>query len=92
MIPLSRTYREADLLIAGDGRHGDALKALARDMLGVRFLGRLPWPELRRYYAQALALIVPSRCFEMFGRVAERKGDASIASRLRAAAEVRVGA
>lgn len=67
VVPLFRRYRAADLLIAGEGNHGPALRELARDAPGVRFLGRVAPEELRRYYEHALALIVPSVCFETFG-------------------------
>ena len=67
VLPLFRRYREADLLIAGEGNHGPVLRALAREAPGVRFLGRVAPEELRRYYEHALALIVPSVCFETFG-------------------------
>lgn len=67
VIPLFRDYRDADLLIAGDGEYASTLRARAQDASGVRFLGRVPPDELRRYYQHAVALIVPSVCFETFG-------------------------
>jgi glycosyltransferase involved in cell wall biosynthesis len=67
VIPAFRRYTEADLLIAGDGMHGDALRALAAGAPNVRFLGRVTPAELRRYYEHALALVVPSVGFETFG-------------------------
>jgi glycosyltransferase involved in cell wall biosynthesis len=67
VIPLFEIYRDADLLIAGDGQEAENLKKLASRAPGVRFLGRLPQSGLRRYYRHALALIVPSVCFETFG-------------------------
>jgi glycosyltransferase involved in cell wall biosynthesis len=67
VIPLFETYRDADLLVAGDGQEAENLKKLASRAPGVRFLGRLMPSELRRYYRHALALIVPSVCFETFG-------------------------
>lgn len=67
VIPLFRTYPDADLLIAGDGEYGPALRALAAGIESVRFLGSVPPDALRRYYQHAVALIVPSVCFETFG-------------------------
>lgn len=67
VIPLFQTYTGADLVIAGDGRHGPALRALADGMPNVRFVGRLAPADLSRYYRHALALIVPSVCYETFG-------------------------
>lgn len=67
VIPLFRQYRDADLLIAGDGEYTERLKELAAGIDNVRFLGRVSPEELRRYYQHAIALIVPSVCFETFG-------------------------
>ena len=67
VIPLFRHYRDADLLIAGDGEYAAHLRQLAEGIGGVRFLGRVAPDELRRYYQHAVALIVPSVCYETFG-------------------------
>jgi len=67
VIPLFRRYPDADLLIAGDGEYGNTLRELGREVPNVRFLGRVTPDELRRYYQHAVALIVPSVCFETFG-------------------------
>jgi glycosyltransferase involved in cell wall biosynthesis len=67
VIPLFRQYPGADLLIAGDGEYAETLKGLAAGIPNVRFLGRVKPDELRRYYQHAIALIVPSVCFETFG-------------------------
>lgn len=67
VIPLFERYQGADLLIAGDGNHGDVLRALGENAPGVHFLGRVDPEELRRYYDHAEALIVPSVCYETFG-------------------------
>jgi glycosyltransferase involved in cell wall biosynthesis len=69
VIPLFERYQDADLLIAGDGEHAPALKALAAGNPRVRFLGRVPNEELGRYYQHAIAAIVPSVGFETFGIV-----------------------
>lgn len=85
VIPLFRTYGDADLVIAGDGEYGEELKAQARGLDRVKFLGRVPLEELGRYYRSALALIVPSVCFETFGIIlieAFRHGTPVIARRL----------
>ena len=74
-----------DLLIAGEGDHAASLRSLAADMPRVRFLGRVPGDQLGSYYHHALALIVPSVCFETFGIIiieAFRKGTPVIARRL----------
>jgi glycosyltransferase involved in cell wall biosynthesis len=61
------SYRGADLVIAGDGDHRAELERLAAGNPRVRFVGWLPGDALAAYYAHALALIVPSICFETFG-------------------------
>ncbi len=85
VIPLFQRYPEADLLIAGDGEHSAALKSLAAGSPRVKFLGRVPLDRLSAYYRHALALIVPSVCFETFGIIlieAFRHGTPVIARRL----------
>ena len=75
----------ADLLIAGEGEHGPTLRALASDNPRIRFLGRVDPDRLSRYYRGALALIVPSVCFETFGIIlieAFRQGTPVVARRL----------
>jgi glycosyltransferase involved in cell wall biosynthesis len=59
----------SDLLIAGDGNHGPALRALAAGHPRVHFLGTLSHARLAAYYQHALATIVPSLCYETFGLV-----------------------
>ncbi len=85
VLPLFRDYPDADLLVAGDGEHAPVLRAIAADVPQVRFLGRLPAEELAAYYRDALALIVPSICFETFGIIlieAFRQGVPVIARRI----------
>jgi len=85
VIPAFREFPAADLLIAGDGTYMTELQALAAGMPNVKFLGRIAPDELRRYYQHALALVVPSLCFETFGIVlieAFRQGTPVIARRL----------
>jgi glycosyltransferase involved in cell wall biosynthesis len=67
VLPVFREYGDADLLIAGDGTYEATLRRLAADSPRIRFLGRLSSEELRRYYEGAIALIVPSVCYETFG-------------------------
>jgi glycosyltransferase involved in cell wall biosynthesis len=64
---LFKTYRDADLLIAGDGNHEAHLRNLAAEESTNTFLGRVPFDRLRAYYHDALATIVPSVCYETFG-------------------------
>ena len=66
VIPVFRNYPDADLLIAGDGEYADTLKSIGAGIDNVKFLGRLAPEELDQYYQSAIALIVPSVCFETF--------------------------
>jgi glycosyltransferase involved in cell wall biosynthesis len=67
VIPLFRDYLHADLLIAGDGEYRDTLQKVGEGIANVKFLGRISPRELDAYYQHAIALIVPSICFETFG-------------------------
>lgn len=67
VIPAFDGYDAADLVIAGDGTDRERLERLAEGNPRVRFLGRVDQETLARYYAGAIALIVPSLCFETFG-------------------------
>lgn len=85
VIPAFADYEGADLLIAGDGKDRGHLETLAAENPRVRFLGRLTPERLERYYANAVALIVPSICFETFGIIlieSFRQGTPVIARRL----------
>jgi glycosyltransferase involved in cell wall biosynthesis len=85
VIPLFAKDLGADLVIAGDGEHAGVLRALGAQIPAVRFLGRVDQEALRRLYRDALALIVPSVCFETFGIIlieAFRQGAPVIARRL----------
>ena len=85
VIPLFKQHSGADLLIAGEGDHAPILRELAKGMGNVRFLGLVDAGMLERYYVNALALIVPSVCFETFGVVlieAFRLGTPVIARRI----------
>ncbi|HJU74426.1 MAG TPA: glycosyltransferase family 4 protein [Gemmatimonadaceae bacterium] len=85
VIPLMRQFDAADLIIAGDGEHAAHLRQLAAGIPHVKFVGRLTPEDLRRYYAHAIALLVPSVCFETFGIVlieSFRQGTPVIARRL----------
>jgi glycosyltransferase involved in cell wall biosynthesis len=67
VIPVFRNYSGADLVIAGDGEYAVNLKRLAAGNPRIRFLGRVAPEQLDRYYQHAIALVVPSVCFETFG-------------------------
>ena len=74
-----------DLLIAGSGAEESRLKAEADGAENIVFLGQKSPEELRVLYRDALALIAPSRCYEVFPLVvleAFREGTPIIARRL----------
>jgi glycosyltransferase involved in cell wall biosynthesis len=85
VIPAFGRFPEADLLIAGDGEYGGVLRKAAEGVPNVRFLGRIPMDQLRAVYRDAVALIVPSVCFETFGIIlieAFQQGTPVIARRI----------
>jgi glycosyltransferase involved in cell wall biosynthesis len=85
VIPVFRGYPEADLVIAGAGEHGSALKELAAGADNIHFLGRVAMDRLPALYRDARALIVPSTGFETFGIIlieAFREGVPVIARRI----------
>lgn len=85
VIPMFRNFEGADLVIAGDGTYRSELESLASGMSNVKFLGRVSQDELRAYYENTVALIVPSICYETFGIIlieAFRDGVPVVARRL----------
>lgn len=64
-----RDHPRARLLIAGAGSYEPRLRQLAEGSANIRFLGQLPEGRLQGLYEQAVALIVPSLCFEVFSLV-----------------------
>jgi glycosyltransferase involved in cell wall biosynthesis len=85
VFPAMDRYPQADLLILGDGDYAGELKRLAAGNPRIQFLGRKTPEELNAYYRGALALIVPSVCYETFGIIlieSFRLGTPVIARRL----------
>lgn len=56
----------AELWIVGDGEYEAELRALAQGKAKVRFLGRRPPEAIPPLYKNALALVTPSVCYEVF--------------------------
>ncbi len=69
LLPRFAQYPHADLLIAGSGTYETELKRQVKGMTNVRFLGSLPQEELQAFYRHAIALLVPSVCYETLGMI-----------------------
>jgi glycosyltransferase involved in cell wall biosynthesis len=69
LIPIFRQYRKAKLLVAGKGGYETRLRQLAKGCDNIHFLGHLPAHQLQTLYRNAVALIVPSICYEIFSLV-----------------------
>lgn len=85
VIPLFRKAGTAELRVAGSGIYENQLRKLAADAPRVRFLGKQSRAQLRELYRGAVALIVPSICYEVFALVileAFREGTPVVARRL----------
>ena len=67
ILPIFRAYPHADLLIAGTGTFETELRRQAEGMQNVFFLGALQQDRLRALYRNAIAVLVPSICYEVFG-------------------------
>ncbi len=67
VIPVFADFPDTDLLIVGDGSYESELRQRAEGISNVIFTGRLSQHQLAQYYEHAIALIVPSVCFETFG-------------------------
>ena len=69
LIPIFRRYGKAALWIAGTGGYEPQLRHLAGASDNIRFLGHVSEHQLRQLYRRAVAVIMPSICFETFGQV-----------------------
>lgn len=58
-----------DLLVAGEGDYEPDLRLAAQGLTRVRFLGAQTYDRLRSLYRHAIALVMPSICYEVFGLV-----------------------
>lgn len=62
-------YRDADLVIVGEGEESGALRAAAAGLPHVHFTGPLDQRQLSTLYQHAIALVMPSIGYEVFGIV-----------------------
>lgn len=70
VIPCFDDNSAADLLIAGSGEYEPELRSMAEGRKSVTFLGKVEPEALRGLYRNAIALIAPSLCYEVFPMVA----------------------
>ncbi len=85
LIPRFRGDGSAELWIAGRGAYEPELQRLAAGSTRVRFLGQQTAEQLRVLYRGAVAVVVPSVCYEVFPMVvleAFREGTPIIARAL----------
>lgn len=66
IIPAFRDFPQADLIIAGDGSLDSELKSLAGNAHNIKFIGKVDQSNLASLYKGAVAVVVPSRCIEVF--------------------------
>lgn len=64
LIPLFQNYGRARLVVVGEGGQMEELKRMAGDCPNIEFLGWLDYTQLSPLYTNAVALIVPSLCYE----------------------------
>jgi glycosyltransferase involved in cell wall biosynthesis len=79
------------LKVVGDGPLAAAVQEAAAAGVGLEWLGRRPIPEVYSLIGEATFLVLPSHCYETFGRTiveAFAKGTPVIAPRLGAMAEL----
>jgi len=69
LLRLFADYSEARLLIVGDGDQRAELEAQARGLEHVQFLGQVHPGRLAALYRDALAVLVPSLCYEVFNLI-----------------------
>lgn len=69
LLPIFRQYPQADLVVAGEGDYEQELRSQAGTLPNVHFVGSQPYARLRDYYRHAIAVIMPSICYEVFGIV-----------------------
>ena len=69
IIPVFKEHRDCNLYIAGKGNYETALREMAAGFTNIKFLGHVEYASLLHWYEKAVALIVPSLCYEVFGMV-----------------------
>jgi glycosyltransferase involved in cell wall biosynthesis len=91
LIALFAGFRAAKLLIVGEGTYGPELRQQAGGMDHVKFLGKVHPQTLSGLYRRAVAVLVPSLCYETFGLTAAEAlahGTPAIVRRIGALSEI----
>jgi len=91
LIEQFKQYDAADLLIVGAGDYEPELRNAAAGLNHVHFVGKVDSTRLNQLYRQAIAIVVPSLCYETFGLVALEafaQGTAAIVTNLGALPEL----
>ena len=70
VIPVFAGYRGADLLIVGRGDYEATLREQARGLENVKFRGQVHPSEISALYRDAIAVLAPSLCYEVFPLIA----------------------
>lgn len=70
LIRLFANYSAADLIIVGNGDYVPVLREQAQGLKHVRFLGTVYSSKISELYRAAIAVLVPSLCYETFGLIA----------------------
>ncbi len=66
IIPTFRDFHDAQLWIVGTGAYEPVLRKLAGDSKNIFFFGKRKSQKLRSFYAHAMAVLLPSICYEVF--------------------------
>ncbi|MDQ3187374.1 MAG: glycosyltransferase family 4 protein [Pseudomonadota bacterium] len=66
LIPVLREAPNMHLRIAGSGRYETKLRQMAAGLSNVEFLGQVPPARVAELYREAIAVIAPSLCYEVF--------------------------
>lgn len=70
LIPSFRNNAALDLVVVGEGEYRSELEALAGGASNIKFLGSRTPDELEEIYREAIAVVLPSVCQEVFPLVA----------------------
>lgn len=67
ILPVFEDQDRFELRVAGEGNYRGELEKIAGDSPNIKFLGRQSQDALQDLYKNAIAVIVPSICYETFG-------------------------